>query len=101
MVPLSPATRLRVEALFAPEMREVVQRMLENECADNLPFCQRLDGCGLERLRFAVLKLSSGDVTALGREIEQAKRDWRDTLMSAGFGEDLTAHERWIPGTPG
>jgi hypothetical protein len=99
MVPLSPDTWARVEAVFAPDTRDRVRRLLEEECADNLPFCERLDPFGLERLRFAVLKLSAGDVDRLRREIEQAKRDWRDTLMAAGFGTDLTAHERWTPGT--
>jgi hypothetical protein len=97
MVPLSPETRRRVESLFTPENQKCVGNRLEYECADNLPFCERLDMFGLERLRFAVLKLSAGDVDALGREIEQAKRDWRDTLMAAGFGQDVTAHQRWFP----
>jgi len=29
--------------------------------------------------------------------IELAKADWRDLLMAAGFGEDVRAHEFWIP----
>lgn len=101
MVPLSLETWVRVEALFAPEDRGLVKQLLEEECANNLPFCERLNENGLERIRFAVLKLSAGDLTALGSEIDQAKRDWRDTLMAAGFGLDLTAHQRWFPGKPG
>jgi hypothetical protein len=101
MVPLSPKTRARVEALFPPETRDAVRHLLEKECADNLPFCERMDPVGLERVRFAVLKLSGGDLGQLRSEIEQAKREWRDTLMDAGFGMDLTAHQRWTPGTSG
>ena len=33
----------------------------------------------------------------LQKAIELAKTDWRDLLMSAGFGEDIHAHERWFP----
>jgi len=97
MPPLSPETLARVEVLFAPEQREAARAMLENECANNLPFCERSDMFALERIRFAALKLSAGSLAGLEREIEQAKRDWRDTLMAAGFGLEVNAHHRWFP----
>lgn len=94
---LSPDTLTRVEALFGPEELAAARTLLESECADNLPFCERLDSVGLERLRFAVLRLSAGSLHRLRREIGPAKLDWRDTLMAAGFGEDVNAHQRWFP----
>lgn len=97
MVALSPDTEARVEALFDSEERFVARALLENECANNLPFCEGLDSFGLERLRFAVLKLSAGKLHRLRQEINQAKLDWRDTLMAAGFGDDVNAHQRWFP----
>ena len=97
MVPLSPNTRLRIEALFRQDQRDAAQTLLESECADNLPFCERSDMFALERLRFAVLKLAGGNLERLQREIEHAKMDWRDTLIAAGFGQDVKAHEGWWP----
>ena len=84
--------------MFAPDHVEAARAALENECANNLPFCEKMDMFALERIRFAVLKLSAGDAENLGREIEQAKRDWRDTLMAAGFGHEVNVHLRWFPG---
>jgi len=100
MVTLSPDTLARIEVLFAPEQRDAARSLLENECADDLPFCERSDMFSLERLRFAVLKLSGGNLDRLRREIEQTKSDWRDTLMAAGFGHDPEAHKLWLPVRP-
>jgi len=97
MVPLSPNTLARVEMLFPPDQRHAAQALLETQCADNLPFCEQSDMFALERLRFAVLKLAGGNLDRLQREADQAKLDWRDTLMAAGFGRDLMAHEQWLP----
>lgn len=97
MVPLSPNTIRRMEIMFEPNDRATARMLLEQHCADNLPFCETSDMFALERLRFAVLKLAAGRLDRLACEIEQAKSDWRDTLMAAGFGEDVNAHERWFP----
>jgi len=100
MVPLSPNTLARVEILFDAVQRDVARALLETQCADNLPFCEQSDMFALERLRFAVLKLAGGSLARLQREIDQAKLDWRDTLVAADFGNDLKAHERWLPELP-
>lgn len=101
MVPLSPGTWARVEMLFAPQWRDSARALLERECADNLPSCERMDMFGLERVRFAVLKLSDGNLEKLRREIEEAKKDWRDSLMAADFGLELKAYEQWWPSGQG
>ena len=58
---------------------------------------------GVNRVRLAVLKLASGDIQVLRREIDVAKRDYRDVLAYAEYPEymkkvspsaDLTEVER-------
>jgi hypothetical protein len=58
---------------------------------------EQADSIGLERCRFAALKLSCGQLEKLRGAIELAAKDWRDLLMAAGFGRDLEAHLRWLP----
>lgn len=96
-VPLSPETLLRLERVFAPGDRAAAADVLVRECGANLPFLERLDMYQLERVRFAALKLSGGRLDKLRRAAGQARQDWRDLLMAAGFGEDEREHERWLP----
>lgn len=72
--------------------------LLVANCGDNLPFNQPADARSLERIRFAVLKLSNGNLAALRQAIEVAQIDSRDVLMAAGFGQDVRAHQAWFPG---
>ena len=97
MVPLSPATVLHIEKLFRPEEREAAEKLLCEECADNLPFSKGAGPVSAERIRFAVLKLSGGSLDELKRSIDQAKIDWRDVLVAAGFGHSVNAHRDWRP----
>jgi hypothetical protein len=92
-VQLTPKTERRVELLFPPGDREVVRVMLRAECGANIP---GWESAGLERLHFAVLKISGGDLGKLDKAIDLAKRDFRDALVQAGFGEP-DAHSRWRP----
>jgi hypothetical protein len=93
---LTPETARLVERLFRPEYRVDVSSILERECGDNLPL-SGLPGeaRGHERIRFAVLKVSAGDVAKLRDAVEHAKIDWRDVLMWAGFGSSITEHQEW------
>lgn len=97
MVPLSPRTRHHLETLFPSASRSEAARLLESECADELPFCEDADADSLERIRFAVLKLSQGDLATLKEWVNHAKMDWRDVLVAAGWGNDTKAHLRWHP----
>jgi hypothetical protein len=97
MIPLSQETRRRLEAVFPEGKRDQAERLLITRCGDGLPLTSRADDDFWERIRFAVLKLSAGDLKRLEREIEGANCDWRDTLMAAGFGESITAHKNWFP----
>jgi hypothetical protein len=72
--------------------------MLSERCGVDLPLAgPNRDAASFDRIRFAVLKLSGGDLERLKREIDGANCDWRDTLMAAGFGEDVHAHFEWDP----
>jgi len=48
-----------------------------------------------ERIQLGVLKLSEGNVDKLLSAISLARTDWRDLLMSAGFGYSITEHKNW------
>jgi hypothetical protein len=92
---LTERTVRLVERLFGAEDQAAVCQALRDECGTNLPFCETQDAVGLERVRFAVLMLSAGDLEKLRATIDHAKVDWRDVLVAAGFGYSLTAHEQW------
>ncbi len=96
-VPLSPVTQRHLELLFAPEDRPEAAALLVTECGSLLPGLEKLNMFQLERFRFAALKLSEGKLDKLWQAVDLAQQDWRDLLMAAGFGEDVTEHERWLP----
>ena len=96
-IPLSPGTRQRLEVLFPPAEWAGAARLLVEECGDNLPFQEKATELSLERIRFAALKLSGGDLPRLRQAIQLAKTDWRDLLVAAEFGNDVRAHETWFP----
>ena len=93
--PLTERTVRLVEHLFGAADSADVRQLLLEDCGTNLPFCEGQDATGLERVRFAVLMLSGGDVDKLRAMVEHAQRDWRDVLVWAGFGYSLTEHDRW------
>jgi hypothetical protein len=97
MIPLSTETRRRLEILFRSEEQATAAKLLVERCGDGLPLTSWAKEDFWDRIRFAVLKLSSGDLKKLQREVEGANCDWRDTLMAAGFGESVTAHQSWFP----
>jgi hypothetical protein len=94
---LSPKTVELIDSLFQPVRREEVVELLMHQCGNNLPFWQKSDEFELERVRFAALKLSGGDLEKLRKAIKLAQTDWRDLLMAAGFGHDVNAHKGWSP----
>ena len=97
MITLTEATQQRVRQLFSQEQYQHAVQVLENECGNNLPFLQHESAGGLERFRFAALKLSNGNLEKLRSAIELAKRDWRDLLVAAGFANSVDAHKSWNP----
>jgi hypothetical protein len=98
---LSESTWKKIRELFPPDQCDEVARILETECGNNLPFLERESPYGLERFRFAALKLSDGNMGKLVEAIKLAKSDWRDLLVAAGFADSVEAHRQWITRPPG
>jgi hypothetical protein len=95
MTELTQATLEKVRKLFIPEVHQQVIDLLETQCGNNLPFLEKLGSEGLDRFRFAALKLSNGNFEKLRQAVDLAKVDWRDLLVAAGFANDLEAHKNW------
>ncbi|HEY6881014.1 MAG TPA: hypothetical protein VI299_23475 [Polyangiales bacterium] len=91
--PLSKSTTDLIRFFFTDEARRTAADLLVRECGDRLPLASSL--ALIERIRHAALKLAKGDLSMLRLRIAEARRDWRDVLVAAGFGNDLTAHVRW------
>ena len=51
----------------------------------------------LERIRYAVLKLSEGRLDKLRHYVKEGQIDWRDVLIAASFGFSVDADELWDP----
>ena len=49
------------------------------------------------RCEIAALKVSDGTLAGLERAVKMYQLDFRDLLMCAGFGNNITAHETWTP----
>ena len=96
MVQLSPLEKSNVSALFESHDLMEAERMLVEDCCDELPLINGKPVL-LERVRVAALKVSTGDLAKLRTAIELAQKDWRDLLVAAGFADDLRAHEQWVP----
>ena len=93
---LTSDTLWLVDKLFKPQHRIDAARMLEKQCSRNLPFCENAKPAELERLHFAALKVSRGDLKRLSHAIHEAQMDWRDLLMAADFGLTVNAHREWL-----
>jgi hypothetical protein len=90
---ISQQTEERIALLFPHEW----QRALVRAALSEQPFVNSASEAASERLQFAALKLSEGNLDKLNRAVALAKIDWRDLLMAAGFGEDIKAHLAWLP----
>ncbi len=102
MLALSNRTEMLVHSLFADEAtRNAVRAKLVNECGNGVPFCEKSGPEDMDRIRFSVIKLSEGDMNKLDAAIKLANVDWRDLLVSAGFGHDVDAHNEWFKHTTG
>jgi hypothetical protein len=94
--PLSLRTKQLVEIFFSHKDIAEASQWLEEECGNNLPSCGQQDEYGMERIRFAAIKMSKGNILKLLKAIDEARMDWRDLLMAADFGFDVNAHELWV-----
>ena len=92
---LSPGTRRRVDHLFPRGDRATVAQLLADECGEGLPSWPACDPYGLERVRYAAMKVARGDLGRLREAIALANRDWNGLLAAAQFDLDGRAHESW------
>ena len=99
-ISLSPETEARLQRLFPDDRAAADARaLLEQDCSDSIAWPTPTPE-GLERIRFAVLRLSQGSLPRLIEAIVLAQTDWRDALVAAGFADDTKAHETWWPESP-
>jgi hypothetical protein len=109
VIPLSVATRDRLEVLFEGADLVEAEQILSYECLGP----GGIEGTGstnmngadpvramVERLRFAALKVSEGNLDELRRAVAWARVDSRDLLLWAGFDRDVRQHLDWFPETP-
>ena len=97
MISISAETNRRILAMFQSVEHDIVIDTLLKECGDNLPLVNSSYAQLAERIRFAVIKLSKGDIWELNKWVNHSKIDWRDVLMAAGFGNGVEDHLKWWP----
>jgi len=93
---LSMRTTSLIEKSFPTESQEDVKNTLIENVGETLAFSERSTPECLERIRFAVVKLTLEDNYSLEQAVELANLDWRDLLVNAGFGLDVKRHEQWF-----
>lgn len=74
-----------MNALFRAEDRQAAEESLVRWSMES------------ERLLFAALRLSRGDLPALDQAITLGQTDFRDLLVAADLADDIHAHEKWVP----
>lgn len=87
-------TRVRLELLFQRADRPEAKRILLSWTDQRM----RHNPQEAQRVRFAALRVSGGDLRKLQQAIETANSDYRDLLLEAGFASDAELHQRWWPG---
>ncbi len=95
MSALSKRTKDLIHRLYKSREALEVCDIIENECGTESLSCDGWTSEQMERIRFGVLKLAHENTLELNAALSLAQTDWRDLLMSAGFGQDLNAHEKW------
>ena len=95
-IPLSSRVSQLVSALFPEaESRRISERLLI-EASENIPFHEDATPEGMDRVRFAILKRIKQSRKNEDPAFEDAKCDWRDLYVSAGFSNSATAHDAWF-----
>ena len=84
-----------VQKLFSNEDKEQAIILLKDECGNNLPFCEEYSPEALDRIRFAAIKISNGNLDQLKSAVIMANTDWRDLLVYANFATDINMHNEW------
>ena len=96
-IALTEAVRDKIAMVFDTNSQPEACDLIQKHCGFSLPCMQTIDPDDYDRIRFAVIKLSEGDLGVLREQIGEAHIDWRDVLNAAGFAGDVEAHLRWNP----
>ena len=94
-IPLSDGTCRLIDCLFDEPFRSQLRAALVESVSESIPFCENQTPEGMDRIRFAVVKLVASNTGNLDRAINLSQTDWRDLLMGAGFGYDIDQHNAW------
>jgi hypothetical protein len=94
---LGPLTNELIQKTCPTSHQQAVGNLLSDQCSVSLP------GVGIppewidviDRVQLATIRGSSWNIEKLKSNVSLANSDWRDVLMAAGFGENLTAHTLW------
>src|SRR5262245_7415994 len=97
MTVLTPATKARLAALFQAEDVSEAETLLAEQCDETLPLLSGSGAHGLERVRFAAIRVSGGKLGRLREAIRVAQSALRDLLMAAKFADHPSAHLSWVP----
>lgn len=93
---LSPRVERLIGRVFGvADLQTRVRLALMERGGRTLPLLDRAEPAQIERIQFALLRLSEGEWDKLDQALAVAAQDWRDVLVAAGFGSSLEAHERW------
>ena len=95
MIELTNKTLQLVTKLFQENDWLEAIDLLKCECAENLYLHDKTIVDGNERIRFAAIKLSEGNLGKLYCAVDLAQKDWRDLLMISNFEHDINDHEIW------
>ena len=94
-MPLTPRLSAKLAALFSAEDVPFAEQWLLSECGPEIPGGVK-DAGWVERVRAAALKMSRGSLHRLADATRLGQTDWRDLLMVAGFGENVTSYDAWL-----
>ena len=96
MIELTSDTGARLRAIFPAHDVPEAERLLVEDCGATLPLIgESATPVALERIRFAALRVSGGDLRRLREAANLAQTDWRDLLVGAEFAEDIHGHKAW------
>ena len=94
-IALSERTLHLITTLFPIPDGVVIADVLRRAVSENIPFCDNASPEEMERIRFAILKMTVSSPLNLAVGIQMAQSDWRDLLMNVGFGDDTSRHLDW------
>lgn len=94
-IALSERTQKLIAKLFSRSDGVVISDLLYRAVSSNIPYFDNANSEEMERIRFAILKMTKQSPLNLAVGIYLAQTDWRDLLMSAGFGDDTSEYMTW------